>query len=148
MGGIGGGIILIPLLIGLFRFKTKDSIAIASAVVWLSAALRFVTYSAYAGHPARPNATQIDYNLVRAVFPAFLVGSYFGVILSVGLGELPLAILIAIVLIGLTVQTWKKSCTLYKKETTKKRMFRLKSLELGHLPSMDLPPLDDEPKTL
>ena len=36
VGGIGGGTILIPLLIGMFGFRTKDSIAIASAIVFLS----------------------------------------------------------------------------------------------------------------
>lgn len=141
VGGVGGGIILIPLLIGLFFFTTKDAIATASAVVWGSATLRFVTYSAYAPHPVRPRATQIDYNLVRAVFPAFLTGSYFGVILSVGLGELPLAILIMLVLSLLTIQVVWKAVKLYKKESEQKRMFRLKSLELGHLPSLELPPL-------
>ena len=88
VGGIGGGTILIPLLIGMFQFKTKQSIAIASAIVFESSLVRFVFMSAYAGHPDRLNATQIDYNLVRAAFPAFLVGGYFGVLLSVSLGEL------------------------------------------------------------
>ena len=78
--------------------------------------------------------------MVRAVFPAFLAGSYFGVILSVGLGELPLAILIMLVLSLLTIQVVWKAVKLYKKETQQKRMFRLKSLELGHLPSLELPP--------
>ena len=103
VGGVGGGIILIPVMIGVFGFHTKDAIPCASAIVFESATLRFVTYSAHAPHPVRPNATQIDYNLVRAVFPAFLVGSYFGVILSVGLGELILAILIMLVLSFLTI---------------------------------------------
>ena len=125
VGGVGGGIIFVPLLIGLFRFKTKDAIAMASAIVFESATLRFFTYSAYAKHPVRPNATQIDYNLVRAVFPAFLVGSYFGVLLSVGLGELILAILIIIVLSLLSIQVVLKARKLYKLESTKKRMFRL-----------------------
>ena len=79
-----------------------------------------------------------------------MVGSYFGVILSVALGELILAILIMIVLTGLTIQVIIKARKLYKKETTQKRMFRLRSLEMGHLPSLskistlDLPPLEDE----
>ena len=79
--------------------------------------------------------------MVRAVFPAFLAGSYFGVILSVGLGELPLAILISLVLLLLTIQVVWKAIKLYKKETENKRMFRLKSLEMGHLPSLDQPPV-------
>ena len=103
VGGIGGGTILIPLLIGMFGFKTKDSIAIASAIVFLSSFLRFTLMSAYAGHPERKNATQIDYNLVRAVFPAFLVGGYFGVLLSVSLSELILAVLMMLTLVILSI---------------------------------------------
>ena len=57
------------------------------------------------------------------------------------MGELPLAILIMLVLSLLTIQVVLKAVKLYKKETSQKRMFRLKSLELGHLPSLDLPPL-------
>lgn len=117
VGGVGGGIVLIPILIGLYSFKTKEAIACAAAIVFESAVLRFVTYSAYAGHPTRPNATQIDYNLVRAVFPAFMVGSYFGVLLSVALGEMPLAVLIMLVLSFLTIQVLTKACNLYAKET-------------------------------
>ena len=119
VGGIGGGTILIPLLIGMFQFKTKPSIAIASAIVFLSSLVRFVFMSAYAEHPDRPNATQIDYNLVRAAFPAFLVGGYFGVLLSVSLGELILAVLIMITLTLLSIQVLYKACSLYKKESIK-----------------------------
>ena len=75
----------------------------ASVIVFLSAVVRFVLFSAYARHPERDNATEVDYNLVKAVFPSFLVGSYFGVILSVSLGELFLAILIMLILTLLAV---------------------------------------------
>lgn len=92
VGGIGGGIIFVPLTIGVFNFRTKEAIAIASAIVLISACLRFVLMSAYAPHPERQNATQIDYNLIKVVFPIFLTGSYFGVLLSVSLGELILAV--------------------------------------------------------
>lgn len=117
LGGIGGGIILIPLLIGMFSFTTKESIAIASAIVFLSSLFRFIFMSAHAGHPERQNATQIDYNLVRAAFPAFLVGGYFGVLLSVSLGELILAVLMMVTLVLLSIQVLAKSIKLYKKES-------------------------------
>ena len=73
--------------------------------------------SAHAGHPERQNATQIDYNLVRAAFPAFLVGGYFGVLLSVSLGELILAVLMMVTLVLLSIQVLAKSIKLYKKES-------------------------------
>ena len=89
--------------------------------------MRFVFFSAYAPHPERKNATEVDYNLVRAVFPAFLVGSYFGVILSVALGELILAIMIMAILTLLAIQVLFKAIGMYKKETIK---MRLKQMEL------------------
>ena len=117
VGGVGGGTIMVPVLIGMFGFTTKDSIAISSAIVFWSAFLRFVLFSAYASHPERPNATEVDYNVVKAVFPVYLVGSYFGVILSVSLGELILVVLMMTVLTGLSVQVLLKAINLFRKES-------------------------------
>lgn len=108
---------MVPVMIGLFGFTTKDSIAISSAIVFWSALLRFVLFSAYASHPERPDATEVDYNVVKAVFPVYLVGSYFGVILSVSLGELILVILMMFVLSALSVQVLLKAISLFKKES-------------------------------
>mmetsp|Transcript_32910 Transcript_32910/g.40698 ORF Transcript_32910/g.40698 Transcript_32910/m.40698 type:complete len:147 (+) Transcript_32910:286-726(+) len=105
----------------MLHFSTKESIAISSAIVAESALLRFVFFSAYGKHPDRDGATEIDYNLSRAVFPTFLIGSYFGVILSVSLGELVLAILIMAVLTALSFQTLFKAIALFKKESAKLR---------------------------
>ena len=117
VGGVGGGTIMVPVLIGMFSFTTKDSIPISSAIVFWSAFLRFVLFSAYTPHPERPNATEVDYNVGKAVFPVYLVGSYFGVILSVSLGELILVILMMTVLTLLSVQVLCKAMNLYKKES-------------------------------
>ena len=108
VGGVGGGIILLPMLIGFFHFGTKEAIALCAAIVTESAFIRFVFFSAHAPHPERPNATEIDYNLVRIAFPVFMIGSYFGVLLSVSLGELILAILLMVLMTFLSLQTlWK-----------------------------------------
>ena len=119
VGGIGGGIIMVPLLIGMLHFKTKESIAVTSAIVTESALIRFVFFSAYKAHPDRPDATEIDYNLVRVAYPMFLMGSYFGVMLSVSLGELILAVLITVVLVLLLVQVIQKALRLFRKESVK-----------------------------
>ena len=117
VGGVGGGTIMVPVLIGMFGFTTKDAIPISSAIVFWSALLRFVLVSAYAPHPLRSHATQVDYNVVKTVFPVYLVGSYFGVILSVSLGELILVILMMTVLFVLSVQVLLKAISLFRKET-------------------------------
>ena len=54
---------------------------------------------------------------MRAAFPAFLVGGYFGVLLSVSLGELILAVLMMVTLVLLSIQVLVKSIKLYKKES-------------------------------
>ena len=94
---------MVPVLIGMYGFSTKDAIPISCAIVFWSALLRFGLISAFAPHPERPNATQVDYNIVKAVFPVYLVGGYFGVMLSVSMGELILVILMMLLLFALCV---------------------------------------------
>ena len=119
VGGVGGGVILAPLLIGFLHFSAKESIALTSGIVAESALIRFIFFSAHSKHPDRPEATEIDYNIVRVAYPMFLVGSYFGVILSVILGELILTILILTVLTALSIQVLRKAISLFKNETIK-----------------------------
>lgn len=117
VGGISGGLILLPLLIAMFQMTTKDSIAISSAITFSSALVRFVCFSSYAKHPTNAGETEINYSLVRAVFPVFMIGTYLGVTLSVSLGELPLATLIMILLTFLSFQVFYKAVKMFKKET-------------------------------
>ena len=117
VGGVGGGIILLPMMIAFFHFPAKDAVAVCSVIVTESAVIRFAFFSAHTKHPARPHGTEIDYNLVRIAFPSFMIGSYFGVILSVSLGELILAVLLMVLMTFLAFQTLHKAIKLYRKET-------------------------------
>ena len=90
-----------------------------SAIVTESVLIRFIFFSSHAKHPERENATEIDYDLVRVVFPMFLIGSYFGVILSVSLGELILGVLLMTLMTFLSLQTLWKAISLFKKESAK-----------------------------
>ena len=117
IGGIGGGIILSPLLVGFYRFKTKEAIPITASLVFLAASIRFIFFSSRQPHPEKPNSTVIDYTLVKTVFPTFLIGSYFGVLVSVSLGELILSILLMAILTFLSIKVFLKGRTMYKKES-------------------------------
>ena len=119
VGGVGGGILMLPLAIGMLKFSTKEAIALTSAIVTESVLIRFIFFSAHAKHPDKPNSTEIDYDLVRVVFPMFLIGSYFGVILSVSLGDLILGILLMTLMTVLSCQTLWKAINLFKKESAK-----------------------------
>ena len=58
---------------------------------------------------------------MRAVFPMFLIGSYFGVIVSVSLGELILGILLMTLMAFLSCQTLWKAINLFRKESAKQQ---------------------------
>ena len=76
VAGVGGGMVVVPITMGLFAFSTKEAIAISTAIVFETAIIRFVFFSAWTKHPESPNKTEIDYNTVRVVYPLFLVGSF------------------------------------------------------------------------
>ena len=119
VSGVGGGGIFVPIAIGLLLFQVKDAIAMSTAIVFETAILRFAFFSAHKPHPERENATEIDYNTVRVVFPLFLVGSFAGVYLTIALSELLLTVLIISVFGVLTLYTLWKSRQLFIKETIK-----------------------------
>ena len=101
--------VVVPIVIGLFHFSSKDAIAISTAIVFETAILRFVFFSAWTKHPEDNAKTEIDYNTVRVVYPLFLVGSYLGVIFYIILSELWITVLIIGCLGTLSIQMIFKS---------------------------------------
>ena len=91
----------------------------STAIVFETAFIRFFLFSAYKPHPERENATEIDYNTVRVVFPLFLVGSFIGVYLAIAASEFILTVLTIMVLGSLSLNSLWKSRQLYVKETIK-----------------------------
>ena len=101
--------IVVPIAIAMFRFSSKEAIAISTAIVFETAILRFVFFSAWTKHPEDTNRTEIDYNTVRVVWPLFLVGSQLGVIFYIILSELWITVLIIGTLGTLSIQMIFKS---------------------------------------
>ena len=117
VAGVGGGMVVVPIAVGMFRFSSKEAIAISTAIVFEAAIIRFVFFSAWTKHPQAPEKTEIDYNTVRVVYPLFLVGSFLGVILYIILSELWVTILIVVCLGGLSIKMIFKSREKFKAET-------------------------------
>ena len=101
--------VVVPITIGLFHFSSKEAIAISSAIVFETAIIRFVFFSAWTKHPEAPGKTEIDYNTVRVVYPLFLIGSFLGVIFYIVMSELWLTVLIIGCLGTLSIQMIFKS---------------------------------------
>jgi len=111
--------VVVPITIGLFHFSSKDAIAISTAIVFETAILRFVFFSAWTKHPENSEKTEIDYNTVRVVYPLFLVGSYLGVIFYIILSELWITVLIVVCLGTLSIQMIFKSRSKFMAESKK-----------------------------
>lgn len=117
VAGVGGGVILLPLLLSLLQAETKEAIALTSAIVVESALIRFVFFSAWKGHPNRGGGTEIDYNMATILYPAFLIGSFLGVIASIAASEFILTVLLIGIMGFFSVQTLIKAVSLYKAES-------------------------------
>lgn len=58
----------------------------------------------------------MDYNIVIVMMPLVLVGSFVGVLVNLVLPPIMLCIILTIILLGLTYQSWHKAKEIYKKE--------------------------------
>ena len=80
MGGIGGGGLIIPITMALFRFSTKEAIALSGFTILTGAVVRWV-YQWSDKHPKK-DSTLIEYPIVIVMMPMVLVGSFVGVIIN------------------------------------------------------------------
>ena len=101
------------------HFSAVDAIPMGAAMVLQTALLRFIFFSSSAKHPEKPYSTEIDYNMVKIVQPLFLLGSYFGVLVYIALGEMILVVLLIAVLTPIGLQSLCKGRSMYAKESEK-----------------------------
>ena len=75
--GIGGGGIVIPICIILFRFDTTHSIALSNANIFMASITRFLL-NFRSKHPYR-DAVVVNYEIVLIMLPGTLLGALIGV---------------------------------------------------------------------
>jgi len=51
VGGVGGGVVVVPIVIGFYQMAPKEAIAISAVIVFESAFIRFFFFSAWREHP-------------------------------------------------------------------------------------------------
>ena len=123
IGGIGGGGLVIPLAMGCWGFSTTEAVAISNSTVFLGALLRFVGFSIKQKHPYA-DRTVIDYNIASIMMPAVFFGSFTGLYLANLLPESIIMILMTLILIKLTYNTYVKTVSLYTKETLERQNYQ------------------------
>ena len=100
VGGVGGGGLIIPVIMGFFSFNTKQAIAISGFTIFTGSVARFL-YSFNQRHPEK-DATMIDYGIVIVMMPLVSIGSFVGVLINIMLPPILLSLFLTIILILLT----------------------------------------------
>lgn len=84
-GGLGGGGIMIPVMMGLYRFDTRNAVSISNASTMVSSGLRNII-NIKESHPLkRGTGTIHDYNITLLMFPGIVFGSSLGSIVNLSL---------------------------------------------------------------
>ena len=117
VGGVGGGGLVIPIIMALFMFTTKEAIAISGFTILCGSVARFIV-TGNQKHPDK-DATMIDYGIVIVMMPLVLVGSFIGVLVNLTMPGIILSAMLTVILIGLTAQSWRKAQEIHAKETKK-----------------------------
>ena len=81
--GIGGGGTAIPVLVGFFRFNTKQAVYISNFSIFFSSIIRYLLNINQA-HPLKNGkGLMVDYNLGILMLPLIVSGVSFGVLLNI-----------------------------------------------------------------
>ena len=115
-GGLGSGGIIVPLMMGLFRFDAKNAVAISNFATPWSSVLRFLKNSGES-HPLKNgNGILIDYNVCTLVLPSAIVGASIGSIVNQMMPDPIILALFILATIAMVYQALLKYCHLRKSE--------------------------------
>ena len=115
VAGIGGGGVAIPLAMTFFNLSLKPAIAISSFSIMCATLGRFF-YNWGERHPEKPHMGSIDYGLTIIMMPLNLMGSYVGVLFFKVLPDLYLMIILTLLLIVMTIDSFFKLKKMRAKE--------------------------------
>ena len=96
-GGLGGAGIIVPVMMGLFRFDAKNAIALSNFSAPCSGVVRYISNLGQP-HPLKNGkGVLIDYNIITLMLPSAIVGASIGSIVNLVLpGPIILAIFILV----------------------------------------------------
>ncbi|EAR87541.1 sulfite exporter TauE/SafE (macronuclear) [Tetrahymena thermophila SB210] len=119
VGGLGGGIVKVPMLMLMLNYQTKVATFISYCILFGSC-LANSTLLIFKKHPLLDKPI-IDYNIVLMINPMVLLGTNIGIFLNILLPEIAAGILFICFLILISPYMFKKGLNLYrlKKEQQK-----------------------------
>ena len=82
-GGLGGGGIIVPVMIGLYGFDAKSAIAINNFATPWSCLVRYLAHL-NVSHPLKNGkGITVDYNVFTLMIPSAIVGASFGTVVNI-----------------------------------------------------------------
>ena len=108
--GIGGGGIIVPIGIILFKFDTTHAIALSNFNIFISSILRYVMNFGDR-HPER-GSVMVNYEIAMIMLPMVLLGGMIGVQINY---ILPDAVILGLLTLLLIYMGWKVTNTGFKK---------------------------------
>ncbi|KAL4495188.1 hypothetical protein ABPG72_007295 [Tetrahymena utriculariae] len=112
VGGLGGGIVKVPMLMLMLNYQTKVATFISYCILFGSC-LANSTLLIFKKHPFY-NKPIIDYNIALIINPMVLLGTNIGIFLNILLPEIVAGILFICFLISILPYLFKKGLTLYR----------------------------------
>ena len=113
-GGLGGGAMMVPILIYLFKYHSKAAIYNAYAIIFGGALGNFL-YSLYE-IDYDTNKPQINYDVAALTIPSLLSGTIIGVTLNRAFPEILLLIFLTALIIFTLYKILKRAIRLRKEE--------------------------------
>ena len=81
-GGLGGGGIMIPVMLGIFHFDMRNAVTISNASTMISSGTRNII-NLKESHPLKNgNSTITDYSIALLMFPGIVIGASLGSIVN------------------------------------------------------------------
>ena len=86
IGGLGGGGILIPVMLGgLYQFDTRNAVSLSNASIAVATLTRYFV-NLHVKHPLKNGTgTQTDYNITILMLPGIIIGASLGSIVNLSL---------------------------------------------------------------
>lgn len=114
--GIGGGGILLPVFILIFKFPIKHAIPL-TAVTVLGGAVANNVLNARKTHPKHPNRPAIDWDLIIQLEPMTIAGALIGAGLNNVLPDTVLVVMLFLLLTTTAYKTLQKASQLHAQES-------------------------------
>jgi len=111
-----GSVVFIPIAFIMFRFSTKETLALSNTTIFASTVTRLLAESIWIKHPTNATKTVIDYSLTSIMTPIVLVGAYAGALVGIMFPQMALTLVLTVALLAILILTISKGVRLYKND--------------------------------